>query len=363
MFQVGLVKACCSCHSDLCKKNAKVCSDIVPGVSVQARAGLGRGEGISSAAIISCCVIISICSYPLQVFRLKRFVLVCCLSSGATMSDSFNTGEYVQLLEAMRNQHYEHLSSTSPSTLTAQRTAVREGIMFPGGMVPFAHPWPNQTWAGRARFEELEKGPREDEAYEVGSGSAQAVAGEAAAPVPVSSCESGQRLKRFLATNEPPPPPPDPRAASSKRTSSKESPWARSSVQGSSSSGGGGTAAAQDWMSPDAIAAAQLPLEQLPVDDLPRPRKCANPNCWYVVHTDPAFGSWCCTKCWYIQEVCGNKKGKSQNSHEKSECQCVTASALPDSSPAAVLYRPRIASHWVVEGREYLSLRQPWGAG
>eukprot|EP00746_Dinoflagellata_sp_MGD_P038400 gnl/MRDRNA2_/MRDRNA2_192393_c0_seq1.p1 gnl/MRDRNA2_/MRDRNA2_192393_c0~~gnl/MRDRNA2_/MRDRNA2_192393_c0_seq1.p1 ORF type:complete len:187 (+),score=28.69 gnl/MRDRNA2_/MRDRNA2_192393_c0_seq1:111-671(+) len=39
---------------------------------------------------------------------------------------------------------------------------------------------------------------------------------------------------------------------------------------------------------------------------------CANERCWYLVHTQPSYGGYCCKKCHKI-DVCGPGSKKSKN--------------------------------------------------
>lgn len=53
---------------------------------------------------------------------------------------------------------------------------------------------------------------------------------------------------------------------------------------------------------------------------------CANPKCWYLVHTNPGFGGYCCKKCHWKQDT--NSKSKKHG----AQCQCVDA---PEGAPRA----------------------------
>ena len=66
--------------------------------------------------------------------------------------------------------------------------------------------------------------------------------------------------------------------------------------------------------------------------------RCANPRCWYLVHTSPSFGGYCCKKCHWLQE------SGSRSKKHGVQCQCVDA---PEGAPRAPPVPPGTA--WPAE--------------
>ena len=117
-----------------------------------------------------------------------------------------------------------------------------------------------------------------------------------------------------------------------------------------------GTHPAQEHFPLDAIAWAKAPLSEAPSRDpsLSESRfRCAAKGCPYMVNSHPDYGSWCCSKCWYLDEVTGGKKGSKQTRHAQSECE--KSGSTTDLLRHEVLCRPVVDSHWVEEGRQFLS--------
>ena len=113
----------------------------------------------------------------------------------------------------------------------------------------------------------------------------------------------------------------------------------------------------QPYFKPEAIAYAQMPFDSIPLR--PPEQKnmgCASRNCQFLASEAEVGGSWCCTKCWYIEEIRDGQKMR-----KKPHCEdCGRRELKGAPKITGELFRPKIGDHWTTEGRLYLSLVKAW---
>mmetsp|Transcript_18380 Transcript_18380/g.55919 ORF Transcript_18380/g.55919 Transcript_18380/m.55919 type:complete len:531 (-) Transcript_18380:216-1808(-) len=145
--------------------------------------------------------------------------------------------------------------------------------------------------------------------------------------------------KRWMArSRRPPTPPPPPRRDGSCEASCSQeppdSPTPRSAPAAARSPSALAAALPERSRSADDQSAPEASLvEANPVD---RSSTCANPSCFFRVHSDPAFGGFCCKKChWRFASGSKCKKKHGDMCQQRTAANANRAPPVPPEQPVA----------------------------